>query len=188
MHKGHDHDNNPPKLNGRTRPESDGTRASVRSTTSDFTTPSIGGTNGSSSQPHAERPSGPAVGIWGSYEGRSASYNKPATPVLEDGGFGGTGAGGERPTTRTPGRSFAAPSVSGPEESVVVTLLPEKEGMFMFQHHNYHVTSHRRGSKVVRRYSDFVWLLDCLQKRFPFRQIPLLPPKRVGGMVVVSIT
>lgn len=25
-----------------------------------------------------------------------------------------------------------------------------------------------------------MWLLDCLQKRFPFRQLPLLPPKRVG--------
>jgi sorting nexin-8 len=68
------------------------------------------------------------------------------------------------------------------EEVVTVTLLPEKEGMFMFQHHNYQVSSPRRGSKVVRRYSDFVWLLDCLQKRYPFRQLPLLPPKRVGGM------
>src|SRR4051794_41043581 len=47
--------------------------------------------------------------------------------------------------------------------------------------HNYQVASARRGSKVVRRYSDFVWLLDCLQKRYPFRQLPLLPPKRVGG-------
>lgn len=67
------------------------------------------------------------------------------------------------------------------EESVSITLLPEKEGVFMFQHRNYEVKSARRGSTVVRRYSDFVWLLDCLQKRFPFRQLPLLPPKRVSG-------
>jgi hypothetical protein len=46
-----------------------------------------------------------------------------------------------------------------PEENISVALLPEKEGMFMFQHHNYQVSSPRRGSKVVRRYSDFVWLL-----------------------------
>lgn len=58
--------------------------------------------------------------------------------------------------------------------------MPEKEGVFMFQHHNYEITSQRRGSKVIRRYSDFVWLLDCLQKRFPFRMLPLLPPKRVS--------
>lgn len=50
----------------------------------------------------------------------------------------------------------------------------------MFQHHNYEVTSPRRGSKVIRRYSDFVWLLDCLHKVYPFRVLPLLPPKRVA--------
>lgn len=70
---------------------------------------------------------------------------------------------------------------SGVEEHIVVNLLPEKEGMFMFQHHNYEVGSARRGSKVIRRYSDFVWLLDCLHKRYPFRVLPLLPPKRVAG-------
>ena len=51
----------------------------------------------------------------------------------------------------------------------------------MFQHRNYEVASSRRNSKVVRRYSDFVWLLDCLHKRYPFRQLPLLPPKRVAS-------
>lgn len=64
----------------------------------------------------------------------------------------------------------------------MVTLLPEKEGVFMFQHRNYEVSSRRRGAKVVRRYSDFVWLLSCLLKRYPFRQLPLLPPKRVAGV------
>ncbi|KAL5045541.1 hypothetical protein BDW71DRAFT_198260 [Aspergillus fruticulosus] len=66
------------------------------------------------------------------------------------------------------------------KEVVTVTLLPEKEGLFMFQHRNYEVKSARRGSTVVRRYSDFVWLLDCLHKRYPFRQLPLLPPKRIA--------
>jgi sorting nexin-8 len=51
----------------------------------------------------------------------------------------------------------------------------------MFQHRNYEVASSRRTTKVIRRYSDFVWLLDCLHKRYPFRQLPLLPPKRVGS-------
>ena len=44
-----------------------------------------------------------------------------------------------------------------PEEIVNVNILPEKEGMFMFQHRNYQITSQQRGSRVVRRYSDFVW-------------------------------
>ena len=81
------------------------------------------------------------------------------------------------------GRSLGGGRVTnrGAEETITVTLLPEKEGMFMFQHHNYEVKSVRRGSAVIRRYSDFVWLLDCLHKRYPFRQLPLLPPKRVAG-------
>ncbi|PHH51599.1 Sorting nexin mvp1 [Ceratocystis fimbriata CBS 114723] len=66
------------------------------------------------------------------------------------------------------------------EETVLVTLMPEKEGIFLFQHHNYEVVSSRRGSKVIRRYSDFVWLLNCLHKRYPFRALPMLPPKRVA--------
>jgi sorting nexin-8 len=79
-----------------------------------------------------------------------------------------------------PPRSLGGRIGNSSEENVVVTLMPGKEGIFMFQHHNYEVTSHRRGSKVVRRYSDFVWLLDCLHKRYPFRMLPLLPPKRVA--------
>lgn len=71
--------------------------------------------------------------------------------------------------------------MTGPEETVSITILPEKEGMFMFQHRNYTVASSRRNSRVVRRYSDFVWLLDCLHKRYPFRALPLLPPKRIAG-------
>ena len=48
-------------------------------------------------------------------------------------------------------------AMKAPEEHVTVNILPEKEGMFMFQHRNYQITSPRRGSRVVRRYSDFVW-------------------------------
>lgn len=62
-----------------------------------------------------------------------------------------------------------------------MTVLPEKQGPLLFQYRNYEVATARRNSKVVRRYSDFVWLLDCLHKRFPFRQLPLLPPKRVAS-------
>lgn len=32
---------------------------------------------------------------------------------------------------------------------------------------------------VVRRYSDFVWLNEILVKRYPFRIVPILPPKRL---------
>lgn len=99
--------------------------------------------------------------------------------------FGTLGSGDRNPDgglpsgqpSRTIGSGRTGSSI---EETVLVTLMPEKEGMFMFQHHNYEVSSSRRGSKVVRRYSDFVWLLDCLHKRYAFRVLPLLPPKRVA--------
>ncbi|KAJ5159544.1 Sorting nexin mvp1 [Penicillium canariense] len=97
--------------------------------------------------------------------------------------LGGFGPPGDDPGDTAPQRrSLGITRATNPqvEETVAITLLPEKEGMFLFQHRNYEVKSARRGSTVVRRYSDFVWLLDCLQKRFPFRQLPLLPPKRVS--------
>jgi len=53
------------------------------------------------------------------------------------------------------------------EESVTITVLPEKEGIFLFQHRNYQISSGRRASRVVRRYSDFVWWVDsCLFSLF----------------------
>ena len=182
MHRGHNHDSSPPKMNGTAREPSNGIREPVR-TTSTFTTTSTDGSNGASNQASESIASPPAAGVWGSYDGDSSTpFPNPGESAVGGGGFGG--GGGDRPTSNPPVRSFGGGQVTigGVEEVVTVTLLPEKEGMFMFQHHNYQVSSPRRGSKVVRRYSDFVWLLDCLQKRYPFRQLPLLPPKRVGGM------
>lgn len=121
---------------------------------------------------------GPA---WGSMENSGGGFSNP----LPEGIGGGFGPGGDDPNNPS-GRASRAIGGGrtmgrGVEEFVSVTLLPEKEGMFMFQHRNYEVKSARRGSSVIRRYSDFVWLLDCLHKRYPFRQLPLLPPKRVAG-------
>lgn len=186
MHKGHNHASGS-KTNGTSSTEVNGISAPVR-TTSDFTTTSIDeSSNGNTHNQPAEETPTSTRDLWGSYDGGSSgSFNAPAGSGLGGGGFGGnSGGGGDRPApTPASSRSFGGGRVtgSGVEEIIQISLLPEKEGMFLFQHHNYQVSSSRRGSKVVRRYSDFVWLLDCLQKRYPFRQLPLLPPKRVGGM------
>lgn len=180
MHRDHNHEASPPKSNGVPRDTSNGVREPVR-TTSTFTTTSTEGSNGASNPP-SDVQSVPATGVWGSYDANT-TFSNTSGSAIEGGGFGASGGGGEGPTQSIPGRSFGGGRVTSGavEENVIITLLPEKEGIFMFQHHNYQVASARRGSKVVRRYSDFVWLLDCLQKRYPFRQLPLLPPKRVGG-------
>ncbi|KAG6006724.1 hypothetical protein E4U21_006709 [Claviceps maximensis] len=96
------------------------------------------------------------------------------------GAAGAVTGSGPGPATSSVARATSGRTGSSLEENIVVTLMPGKEGIFLFQHHNYEIASQRRGSKVIRRYSDFVWLLDCLHKRYPFRTLPLLPPKRVA--------
>lgn len=184
LHRGHNHDTSSVKANEAFNPTSNGIQEPVR-TTSNFTTASSEQPNRTASQPPGDTPAAPTAGVWGSYDSvQATTFGNSENPTIGGGGFGNSGDGGDRPVRNTPSRSFGGGRVTGGgvEENITVTLLPEKEGMFMFQHHNYQVTSPRRGTKVVRRYSDFVWLLDCLHKRYPFRQLPLLPPKRVGGM------
>ena len=168
-----------PPLNGFPEQVAKSTAASLpQRTTSAFTT-------------HTESPPGghsqPTGGVsgggagWSSYNG-SSNEGFSEQQNLIGGGFGDGGSQGN-PGRGDPRRSLGAgailPHASG--EVITITMLPEKEGMFMFQHRNYEVKSVRRSSTVVRRYSDFVWLLDCLQKRYPFRRLPLLPPKRLQG-------
>jgi sorting nexin-8 len=200
LHRNHNHVPEPPRPNGHDRAASTGVlngsaaaafgtspQATLpRRTTSTFTT-SVPPSSGAGSV--AEAPS-----AWGFFDGNmppsAGGFSEP--PPNAAAPFGNVGGGdgplpeaGGGPVVPVPainnrtiggGRNGAAV-----EEHILVTLMPEKEGMFFFQHHNYEVTSSRRGSKVVRRYSDFVWLLDCLHKRYPFRVLPLLPPKRVAG-------
>ncbi|GJC96212.1 sorting nexin mvp-1 [Colletotrichum higginsianum] len=136
--------------------------------------------------PEPEDPGTSPGGGWGGYfdgSTQGGGFNEPVPNQITS-PFGSTG-GGRDATGSSAAVPPLRPAVSGRsggpvEENIVVTLLPEKEGLFMFQHHNYEVSSIRRGSKVIRRYSDFVWLLDCLHKRYPFRALPLLPPKRVA--------
>ncbi|TQB69239.1 Sorting nexin mvp1 [Monascus purpureus] len=116
---------------------------------------------------------------WGDYSNTSTS----AFEAPDRTGFGGFGPpGDDQGDSTSQAQPLGTGRTTGPQpvEEIKVTLLPEKEGVFLFQHRNYEVKWTRRGSTVVRRYSDFVWLLDCLHKRYPFRQLPLLPPKRVS--------
>ncbi|SPQ26297.1 8c29dba6-cbbf-4087-bc69-21903cf3f7b0 [Thermothielavioides terrestris] len=199
VHKNHNHPPGPPRPNGVEAPApaepTNGNNAYgtspqsstlPRQTTSDYTT---------SAPPSGAGSVVESASAWGGFfdnNARSAAgaFHEQPAPNAVAAPFGGIGDSGPArgpgavhppapaaPPNRTIGGGRAGAPV---EETVVVTLMPEKEGMFLFQHHNYEVTSSRRGSKVIRRYSDFVWLLDCLHKRYPFRVLPLLPPKRVA--------
>lgn len=165
LHKGHKH------LNGNNG-------FGAQRTTSSFTTTSTepANTNGS-----YEAASTAPSGGWGGSTTTFASGNTAGFGVVDGPtSSAGFGEAGDEPSKPAPQRSQHVRASTGAEESVTVNILTEKEGMFLFQHRNYEVASVRRNSKVIRRYSDFVWLLDCLHKRYPFRQLPLLPPKRVA--------
>ncbi|KAI9801186.1 MAG: hypothetical protein M1825_003460 [Sarcosagium campestre] len=182
LHKGHNHPENgglSKRSNGNSfhRPAPTSHSASGR-TTSAFTTasaePPLESSSSLPSQGNATGGDGEGWASYGGSEGGSGiggeGFGSPG------GGDGGRGGSGDLRRSLGGGRVTG----TGVEEVIAITVLPEKEGMFLFQHRNYQVSSERRGSKVIRRYSDFVWLLDCLHKRYPFRQLPLLPPKRVA--------
>ncbi|XP_044718925.1 PX domain-containing protein [Hirsutella rhossiliensis] len=168
LHKGHDH----LKANGSGRHDVTNGHETTSSTEA-----ARSSTNSASAQ-----------GGWGGFYQASNSpaaggFNASPQNVAAAVPFGGDSNAGRAPGIDPPAattRNIGGRTGSNLEENILVTLMPEKEGMFLFQHHNYEVASQRRGSKVIRRYSDFVWLLDCLQKRYPFRVLPLLPPKRVA--------
>ena len=185
LHKGHTHDvQNEATPNDSTtaaKPITNG-RSEPARTTSTFTTHANDESSNTPANISAEPPADSSGGGW-------SSYGASNTGGLSGAGLGGDdfgSAGDER--GRQPGGTTMPRSLGGGrhtnrgvEETVTVTLLPEKEGMFLFQHHNYEIKCARRASVVIRRYSDFVWLLNCLHKRYPFRSLPLLPPKTLAG-------
>ncbi|OJD25426.1 hypothetical protein ACJ73_03203 [Blastomyces percursus] len=189
LHRGHNHSiengfGASPGVNGFVASSHSATSGFAHKISSAYTAQADSATGGdrSAGQPSDNNPGSVASG-WGD------NFPNPAGTGFGPGGNAGLGAGFEQSeddpgnsnsnnTSRTIGGGRI--TSHGVEEVITINMLPEKEGMFFFQHRNYEVKSSRRGSSVIRRYSDFVWLVDCLQKRYPFRQIPLLPPKRVA--------
>lgn len=64
------------------------------------------------------------------------------------------------------------------QETVTVNLLGQ-QGFILNRYLVYEVSTDR-APPVPRRYSEFVILWDCLVRRYPFRLLPSLPPKRLG--------
>lgn len=188
-HKGHNH------TAVEDSPQANGHRASASfysngngfpRTTSSFTTTAEQSQNTSNSSTLVKsQSSGGDNAGWGGF-GDAAGNGFSNSGLSNAGlgaGFGAPPGEGDNNDPTGLGRSLGGglAANNGAEEIITVTAIAEKEGIFLFQHRNYQVCSVRRNSKVVRRYSDFVWLLDCLHKRYPFRQLPLLPPKRVAS-------
>ncbi|KAG9001468.1 Sorting nexin mvp1 [Tulasnella sp. JGI-2019a] len=95
---------------------------------------------------------------------------------------GGTVVGSSVPAT-TPGGSALMGGLPSNwwnrQKTVTIIILPEKQG-FILNRYTVYVIQTEAGAQVNRRYSEFVFLWDCLVKRYPFRILPHLPPKRLG--------
>ena len=156
-------------------------------TTSAFSTSATNQSSGVQSQPPTlSGSSGDGTGWGGTDFGPPSAGVFGGSDIAPGEAFSGT-TGVSQTSPSHPVRISARRRVShGTQEVLSVTALEQKEGTFLFQYRNYEISSNRRSTTVVRRYSDFVWLLDCLHKRYPFRQLPLLPPKRVSSMSLLN--
>lgn len=67
---------------------------------------------------------------------------------------------------------------SSSELNIVVKVVPEKKGLFL-KYSEYEVKSKALDTVVRRRYRDFVVLYTYLMERYPYRMIPILPPKQL---------
>ncbi|KAJ7224308.1 hypothetical protein GGX14DRAFT_425113 [Mycena pura] len=65
------------------------------------------------------------------------------------------------------------------QEIVKVSILGP-QGFILNRYMVYEINS-SRAPPVPRRYSEFVFVWECLLRRYPFRLFPSLPPKRIGG-------
>ncbi|KAJ3865164.1 hypothetical protein EV359DRAFT_39426 [Lentinula novae-zelandiae] len=91
-------------------------------------------------------------------------------------GFGNSGFGPGAPSTVT-GTGLSKDWWKN-QKSVSVTIQGQQG--FILNRYTVYQVSTERGSSVIRRYSEFVFLWDCLYRRYPFRLFPALPPKRIG--------
>ena len=192
LHKGHTHTVNneaTPSAVETTaaRPLTNGVSGPAR-TTSSFTTHAADDVSTPADETNPSSYAHGSGGDWATYEPHNRGFGNTGENDMSSAAFGGSA---REDQAHLPGSGFGRSLGGGRttnraiEETTTVTLLPEKEGMFLFQHRNYELKSVRRATSVIRRYSDFVWLLDCLHKRYPFRQLPLLPPKTIAGKVLV---
>ncbi|KAG2128543.1 hypothetical protein DEU56DRAFT_861385 [Suillus clintonianus] len=102
--------------------------------------------------------------------------------------FGSNGGGSDFATPRsaTTINGGAASSLAGSglpkewwktQETVDVTIQGQ-QGFILNRYTVYEIIT-EHGTPVHRRYSEFAFLWDCLVRRYPFRLLPGLPPKRV---------
>ncbi|KAJ1978730.1 Sorting nexin mvp1 [Dimargaris verticillata] len=73
-----------------------------------------------------------------------------------------------------------APFSQVADDPVQITIDDVRSGT-VFKYTTYTLVWNAKAARVIRRYSDFWWLLEALMKHYPFRMLPHLPPKAIGA-------
>ncbi|KAJ1980735.1 Sorting nexin mvp1 [Dimargaris cristalligena] len=67
------------------------------------------------------------------------------------------------------------------ELNPVQVSVNEEKGGSLFKYVNYILSWEARKTNVLRRFSDFWWLLEVFHKKYPYRMLPTLPPKSLAS-------
>ncbi|KAI0705182.1 hypothetical protein BC835DRAFT_1314811 [Cytidiella melzeri] len=102
----------------------------------------------------------------------ASKFSNPSAPTRNEGGSLTNGA------TSSIAGSGLPKDWWRKQETVTVNILGQ-QGFLLNRYLVYEVGTDR-SPPVPRRYSEFVILWDCLVRRYPFRLLPQLPPKRLG--------
>ncbi|KAF9075303.1 hypothetical protein BDP27DRAFT_1461622 [Rhodocollybia butyracea] len=100
-----------------------------------------------------------------------SGFDSNASRGFSTGGFSGT------PSTLT---GTGLPKEWWKKQKSVNVTIQGQQGFILNRYTVYQISTDR-GTSVVRRYSEFAYLWDCLYRRYPFRLFPALPPKRIGS-------
>ncbi|KAI9440745.1 hypothetical protein H4582DRAFT_2110825 [Lactarius indigo] len=113
--------------------------------------------------------------------GSTTLRNSPAVvpPTDDPWTTGRFGAGTSSPHPFGALRAPGCPLAGGRRQEKVTIQFGGQQGFVLNRYMVYAITT-ERGGTVQRRYSEFVFLWDCLIRRYPFRLLPQLPPKRIG--------
>ncbi|KAG1767166.1 hypothetical protein EV702DRAFT_1147692 [Suillus placidus] len=95
--------------------------------------------------------------------------------------FGSNGGGSDfaAPRSATTINGGAASSLAGSGLPVEWWKIQETVDVTIQGQQGFILNRYTHGIPVHRRYSEFAFLWDCLVRRYPFRLLPALPPKRV---------
>ena len=110
-------------------------------------------------------------------------------------GFGGAGSSGDlqglEPFTSAADFSRSLTRVQVLQQTEIAGSFWDRHTVYLVQNSASRPNGHARsastasrtsiGEGVVRRYSDWVWLNEVLERKYPARMRPVLPPKRVGS-------